>query len=262
MASQLLRKICSIFYHQPTKREGAHSFGTINGVFGDWATSAGEDQPPPYTDSPETKTHLQDEKHSPPLPFASPRLQICPHETLSFKGFQETVNSLAGETVDALTLSCHEHSGPSEPTAKNTTHICVSSPSLLRGFGNYASEASIDPSHTPNVVLYFHWDLGFLHSVRGQVETAAELQHFLSADDIWLCPHKQISDSDIVNAMYGFVQRPSGKEVRTSCDYCDTEIKILARREGDDDMCRVTTKRYLGMAEKADDSVWLAQCGI
>ncbi|CAD6593143.1 MAG: hypothetical protein ASARMPREDX12_006864 [Alectoria sarmentosa] len=262
MPSRFLRNIRSVFHRQPTKKEEAPSFRSTNCVFDDWATSAVEDLPPPYTDSPESETHFQDKKHFTLPPFASPCLQICPHETLSFEALQKTATSLGigntSETIDALTLSCHEHRSQSDG-AKN---VCTSSPGLLRGFGTYSSQGNNDPVHSRSVLLSFHWDLEFLDGVRGQVDTAAELQHFLGADGIWLCPHKRISDSDVINAIYGFVKWPSGSEVRTSCDCCDTDIKILARKEGDDEMCRVTTKRYLGAVEKPDDPQWLAQCGV
>ena len=266
MASHLFRKMFSLFYKQPTTKGEPYSVSTINGVFGDWATSTVDDLPPPYADSPENKTYFQDEKCSPPPPFASPRLQCCPHETLSFEGLQEIASSLAikntGETIDALTPSYHEHRSRFDPTAKDAKHICESSPSLLKCSGTYALEGSKGPSHTPSVVLCFHWDLAFIHGIRGQVESAAELQYFLGADGISLCPHKQISDSDVINAVYGFVKRPSGREIFTSCDCCDTEINICTRMEGDDETCRVTTTRYLGRAERANDPRWLAQCGV
>lgn len=267
MASQFFRKVYSLFYQQPTKKkEEPYSFRTINGVFRNWAKTPVEDLPPQYAYSPESKAHFQDEIHSPPPPFASPRLQICPHETVSFEKLERTAKDLAirntGETVDALTLSCHEHRSQIDPTANKTKHTCISSPSLLRGFGDFASEGSKDPSHTPSIVLYFHWDLGFLEGVRSQVETAADLQQFLGVDSIWLCPHKHISDSDIVNAIYGFLKRSPGREITTGCDRCDSEIKVFARREGHDEACRVTTKRYLGTVDRANDPKWLAQCGV
>lgn len=266
MATKIFQKILSIFYPLPTKKEEPHSSRTINRVFGDWATSAVEDLPPPYTDSPESKSHSQNEKLPSSPPFVCPRLQICPHEMLSFEDLQKVADSLttrnADETIDALTQSCHEHRSQIDPAVKEPKSVCVSSPGLLRGFGTYASEDSKDPAHAPGVALLFHWDLGSLDSMRGQVENAAELRHFLSADGIRLCPHKQISDSDVVNAIYAFVTRQSEKEVFTSCDCCNTEIKVSSRMEGDDQTCRVTTKRYLGTLERPDDPVWLAQCGV
>ena len=266
MATKFFQKIISIFYRQPTKAEEPHSFHTVNRIFGDWVTSAVEDLPPPYTDSPESKSHSQNEKRSTPSPFVCDRLQICPHETLSFEDLQRDANSLttrnADETINALTPSCHEHHSQSDPAINKAKCACVTSPGLLRGFGTYACEDGKDPAHAPGIALHFHWDLGSLESIRSQVESAAELQHFLGADGIRLCPHKEISDSDVVNAIFGFVKRQSEKEVLTGCACCDTEITVFVRMEGGDQTCRVTTKRYLGTAEKLDDPVWLAQCEV
>ena len=266
MLSQFFRNIRSIFDPQPTKKKQPHSFRTVNRVFGKWATSAVEDPPPPYNDLPESKTHFRDEHHSPPPPFENPRLQICPHETISFEELQKVTSPSIvpqnGGTKDALTVHCHEHRRQFDPITKDSRLFCTSSPGLLRGSGTFSYESSKDPSHTPCVILLFHWDLGALDGIRAQVETAAELQQFLGADAIRLCPHKMISDSDIINAVFGFVKRPSEAEVSTCCDFCDTEIKILMKMEDCDEMCRVTIRRCLGTAEKADDPKWLSQCGV
>ena len=266
MLSQLLKRIRFLFYQQPKEKREAHTFHTINGVFRDWATSTVEDIPPPYTDALESKTVFVDTKRYLPPPVADPCLRICPHETVSFEGLQKIANALAisntGATIDALTPACHKHCGQSGPDAKNAKSVCASSPGLLRGFGTYTSEGSKDPSQTPVVILCFNWDLGILDGIRAQVETAAELQYFLSAQGVWLCPHKRISDSDIVNAIYGFVKRQRRRKVVTGCDRCNTEIKILTKMEGDDETIRVTTKRYLGTAAKANDSLWLSQCSV
>ena len=266
MLFQFLRNIRSIFDSQSKKKKQPHSFRTVNRVFGKWATSAAEDRPPPYHDLPESKTHFRDEHHSPPPPFVNPRLQICPHETISFEELQNATSPfiIPGNdgTTDALTANRHEHRRQIDPITKDSRLVCTSSPGLLRGSGTFSYESSKDPSHAPCVVLVFHWDLGALDGIRAQVETAAELQQFLHADAIRLCPHKMISDSDVINAIFGFVKRPSEAEVSTGCDCCDTEIKIFTTMEGDDEMCRVTTRRCLGMAEKADDPKWLTQCGV
>ncbi len=265
MASQLFRKICSLFYQKSSRVEESKSFRTIDHVFGDWATAT-EDLPPPYTDSPKSKTRFHDEKYSPPPTFTVPQIQICPHETSSYEGLQKKASAFAsmstGDTIDALTLGYHEHNGQPDSTSQNARHICVSSPSSLRGCGTYTSASGKDPSHTPGVMLCFRWELGLLDGVRAQIETAAELQRSLHANGIWLCPHKQISDSDVVNAIYGFLKKPSGRKVTTGCDRCDTDIKIYTRMEGGDQTCRVMTKRYLGLLEKADDPIWLAQCSV
>ncbi|KAL9136121.1 MAG: hypothetical protein Q9175_002672 [Cornicularia normoerica] len=265
MASYYLRKLCSLFHQQTTKKDETHTFHTTNGVFGDWTTSAVEDLPPPYADSPEEKTHFQDQKTSPSPSFANSCLQICPHQAVSFEDLKEAISSAAikdtRETIDALTLHCQEHRRQSDPAAGDARNVCVSSPGFLRGFGTYSYENPGVSGCTPRVVLSFNWDLGCLDGVRGQVETAAELQQFLSADGIWLCPHKRVNDSDIVNAIYGFVKRPSRREVRTGCGRCETEIKIVATKVGNDETCRVITERSLGTLEKPDCPVWHTQCG-
>ena len=266
MLSQILRNICSIFRSQPTKKKQAHSFRTVNRVFGKWATSAVEDLPPPYSDLPESKTHFEDESCSPPPPFVEPRFQICPHETLSFEDLQKATSPLTipkgGGTTDALNTNCREHRSQFDLVAQETRLLCISSPGLLRGSGAFSYESGKDPSHTPYAVLHFHWDLGALDGIRAQVETAAELRQYLGADAIRLCPHKLISDSDVINAIFGFVKSSSEMEVSTSCDYCDTRIDILRRVEGCDETCRVTTRRCLGTMKKSDDPTWLTQCGV
>ena len=263
----IIRHLCSIFYRHSAKKKKSHSSRTVNRVFGHWATSTADDVPPPYTDSPETKTYSQDEKHSPPPQFTSPRLQLCSHESLSFEELQKIATSLAinstDQPVNALTPNCHAHRSQSTPATVNSNSVCcVSSPGLLRGSGTYALEDRKDPSHDPSVILGFHWDLGYLDGIRSQVQTAAELQLFMAADAIRLCPHKWICDSDVVNAIYAFVQKPSRCEVTTGCDHCNTKIKVSVKMEGSDETCRVTTQRYLGTAEKPNDPMWLAQCGV
>ena len=159
-------------------------------------------------------------------------------------------------------MSCHEHRSHLDPATGGTKTVCVSSPGLLKGSGMYVPEDVKVPSHSPSVVLCFDWDLGLLDGIISQIENPAELQHFLGAEGIPLCSHKTLSDSDVINAIFGSVKRPSSQDVITSCDRCETEIKISAKNEGDDQTCHVTTRRYLGTVEKPDDPVWLAQCSV
>ena len=256
MATRYIHKFLSLFYRQPNKREDARSFRTVNGAFGDWVTSAVEDVPPPYID---------DEEYLPPPPFEVPRLPICAHETISFENLQQIVNSLTikptDETIDALMMSRHKHYSRLDPTTRKTTAICISS-RLLIGSGTYALVDGEDSLHPSSVVLCFDWDLGLLGGVKSQVETATELKHFLDAESIPLCPHKQMSDSDVINAIFGLVTRRSSQDVVTGCDRCGTEIKVIVRMEDDDEICYVKTKRYLGTMEKPDDPVWLAHCSV
>ena len=185
---------------------------------------------------------------------------------MSFDGLKKQFTSAAitntSKSIDALELRCQEHRCESSPAAGDTEGICISSRGFLKGFGTFSHENVGLSGRTPDLVLSFDWDLGSLDGIRCQVETAAELQQFLSTDDIWLCPHKRINDSDIVNALYGFLKRNSGREISTSCDCCDTKIRIIVTKEGNDETCRVTTKRLLGTMEKPDDPIWLTQCGV
>lgn len=263
MATRYFHKILSLFHRQPNKGEDARSFRTVNGVFGDWTKTAMEDVPPPYTDSPESQAYSSDKQYLPPPPFEAPCLQICPHETTSFEDLQQVVSSLAikytDETIDALTTNCHEHCSQLDPATGKTKTVCISSPGLLRASGTYALEDGKDSSNNPSVVLCFDWNLGLLDSIRCQVETATELQQFLGAKGNPLCPHKQMCDPDVITAIFGFVKRPSSQNVSIGCDQCETEINVLAKMEGDDQVCYVTTKRYLGPVGKPDDPFWLAQ---
>ena len=159
------------------------------------------------------------------------------------------------DKIDALTTNCHEHRSHMDPVTRQIKTVCVSSPGLLRGFGTYALEDG-------RIVLCFNWDLGSLDGIRGQIKTATELQHFLRVERIQLCAHKHISDSDVINAIFGFVKTPVIQNVITCCDGCGTLIKVFASMEGDDQMCRVMTKRDLGTMEKPDDLAWLVQCNV
>lgn len=121
-----------------------------------------------------------------------------------------------------------------------------------------------DWKDTSGLVLDFLWDLGLLDGVRAQIETATDLKYFLDAEAVSLCPHKRISDSDVINAIFGFVKGRSSRDVtaRCDCDRCATKIKVTVGMSRDNEVCYVTTKRYLGRVEKPDDPDWLAQCSL
>ena len=181
---------------------------------------------------------------------------------MSYDGLKQKITSAAIKNADTLTLHCQEHHCQSNSAPGDTEITCISSRGFLRGFGAFSHESVGLSGRTPELILSLDWDLGSLDSIRCQVETVAELQQFLSTDDIWLCPHKRINDSDVVNALYGFLNRNSGREISTGCDCCDTRIKVIATKKWNDETCRVTTKRFLGTMEKPEDPVWLAQCGV
>ena len=267
MASRFLKKFVSLFHQQRTKEIETDSVSKNEGVFGDLATSAVYDIPPPYHDLAEEKAPILEEKYPASIPpTVSPSFRICPHQAVSFDSLKRKCTSTAitntSKSVNALELLCQQHRCQFIPGAGDTKSICISSRCSLRGFGTFSHENAGLSGRTPDLVFSFNWDVGSLDGIRCQVETAAELQQFLSMDDIWLCPHKRINDSDIVNALYGFLNKNSGREISTSCDCCETKITIVATKEGNNETCRVTTKRFLGTMEKPDDPVWLAQCGV
>ena len=263
MVTRYFSRIISFFFRQHDKREDNH---TVNGVFGDWTTSYVEDVPPPYTDSPVSKVNYPVVEYLPPPPFQAPCLRICPHETMSFEYLQQVVKPLAtrpmNEVISALTTSCHDHRNHRDPTIRKTKTVCTSSPGLLTGSGTYALEDGKNTSHILGIVLCFDWDLGLLDALRCQVESAVDLQHLLGAEGIPLCPHKQMSDSEIINAIFGFLKTPSSRDSISRCGTCDTEIEVVLRLDGDDQICHVKTKRYLGTLEELNDPVWLAQCSV
>ena len=258
MATRYVHKLLSLFHRQPHKKEDVHSFRTVNGVFGDWTASPMEDVPPPYAN---------DEEYLPPPPFETPCLPICPHETISFEDLRQVVNSLAikptNGSINALRTSCHGHSKKPDPATGESKPICIS-PGLLTGSGTYALVDGEGSSRTSSVVLCFEWDLGLLEGARSQVETAAELQHYLDAESIPLCAHKQMSDPDVIHAIFGFVKRhwSQDQDVVTGCDRCGTEIKVIVRMEEDYQICCVKTKTYLGTMEEPNDPLWLAHCSV
>ena len=263
MASRFLRRLVSLFHRQRTKEKETGSVSTNDGVFGDLATPAVYDIPPPYHDLAEEHVPILEKKY----PASAQHLRICPHQAVSFEGLKKKCTSTAiqntsSKSIDALELRCQEHRCQSSPAAGDTKGICLSSHCFLRGSGTFSFENVGISGRTTDLVLSFEWAIESLDGIRCQVETAAELQQFLSMDGISLCPHKRINDSDIVNALYGFLNRNSGRHISTRCDCCDTKIKIVATQEGNDETCRVTTQRFLGTMEKPDDPVWLAQCGV
>ena len=161
------------------------------------------------------------------------------------------------KTIDALTMNYHAYRSHLDPVTGKIKTICISLSGLLKGFSTYALEHGNDSSHYLSLVLCFDWDLGSLVDIRGQIEIAAELQHFLAVQDIPLCPHKQMNGSAVVNAIFEFVKHPLSQHVTTTCDSCHTEIKVCSSNmEGDDQICHVMTKRCLGTVAQLNYTVF------
>lgn len=235
-----------------------------------------EDPPPPYTDHIGSFPCRTDEKPS-WLRRSEPRVSLCPHETVSFEQLQQVLASFKRETrgksLDALACtpnSTAHHTHCVNATAKEGRTVCTTSPSSLKGSGSYTYQSSEDPATTSSLKLSFSWDLGSMAGIRFQCGSLSELQHFLSADGIWLCPHRQLSDPSIVRSIWeiiypsemsaGPIDRHRAAEIACGCQSCDTKVRISTTQEGYDEALRVSTERWLGSGESRNDAAWLAQC--
>ncbi len=277
MAFQLFEKLLS-FFRKPSKGKKKPALSSKKQKF--WSNSTDttvNDLPPPYTDAPNTAFNT--EKLSVRNPSSS-FVQICPHETLSFERLA-TIADLPniktnGKKIDALRPDPDQHHRGHDKDTKEPQDSCKplgykvdSYIGSLKGFGTYRWKKD---AHVPGIVLSYHWEMRCLVPDKVKGSSSTELQEFLEKTNIQLCPHKNISDMEIVNVIYGIVN-PNGKpadpidrylakEVGHDCGICGTKIKVYKRKDGKDKTCRVDTKRYLGKGESAGDINWLAQCAV
>ena len=277
MAFPILEKIISLFHKRTKERERSKP-----ALDASMKSVENHELPPPYSPG-HTSPGLHKEK-SQATQDSDGVVQICPHETLSFDRIQRLTNlpnfKLNGKKIDALTpTSEHHHRGHDKDT-KEAQDSCkplgynISTASgysdivaSLKGFGTYVWKSS---GPVPGILLSFHWEMRCLDSGKVKCDSPTELQAFLKKTKIQLCPHKNISDIDVVNGIYGIVNplgkpidpidRYMAKEVGYDCERCGTRIKVYKRKNGSERTCRVDTKRFLGKAEAKEDSVWLAQC--
>ena len=239
-------------------------------------TSIANDSPPPYMDAEGGKPFASEKCL---LPHNSENyVQICPHETLSFDRLQRIANlpnfKSNGKKIDVLTpASDHHHRGHDKDTkepqdsCKPLGYDLKTFIGSLKGFGTYSWKAA---GHNPGLVLSFHWEMRCLDSCKVKSDSSTELMAFLEQTNIQLCPHKKLSDVDIVNGIYGIIN-PLGKpidpidryltkEVSNDCEHCGTKITVYRRKGGAGKTCRVDTKRFLGKAKERGDSAWQNQC--
>ena len=253
------------------------------------ALQAIKDVPPPYSelsrvtigDASGISTNGSDRSTS----YSDPDswVQICPHEILTSERFQRILNlpkfKDGDDKIDALspTSSCH-HRGHDKAT-KECQDSCkpldiAQHPGFvakLKGFGSYAYKASPPAKYVPGLVLSFHWEMKCLDSSDVEYDSTMELQQFLEQTRIWLCPHKKISDMDIVNRIHPIIN-PNGKPAdpidrylakgeRLDCEHCTTSIRVYRRTGGiQGKTCRVDTTRCLGTGLERGYSIWRDQC--
>lgn len=243
-------------------------------------TSAANDLPPPYSDA--SNTALHHEKGSAPN-SSTGVVQVCPHESLSFDRLATIANlpniKTNGKKIDALRPDPAQHHRGHDKDTKEPQDSCKplgykvdSYIGSLKGFGTYSWKKDVlgvSPA-APGIVLSFHWEMRCLEPSKVNCNSLGELQAMFEKTEIQLCPHKKMSDIEIVNIIYTIVN-PNGKpadpidrylakEVGHDCGLCGTKIKIYKRKDGKDKTCRVDTKRYLGQGVDTCDGKWLAQC--
>ena len=199
-------------------------------------------------------------------PSADNHVRLCPHETLSFKRAQRIL-SLYGQgdlypTMDAFTsgpeLNHSELSG-GEFGRRQHPRLCKQDPN-----GYDVLQATSDYGFEKGLILNIRWQL----NAEGHPEILKSvecLQQFLDSCDIFLCPHKKLSDEEIAFKTFYSLEQPTDPiekfEIASmkikGCDQCGTEFWVSKR---DDRKCRVETFRPLGTIESADDKQWLVQC--
>ena len=191
-------------------------------------------------------------------------VQICPHESLSFKRMKRTVYlpwlKFTGDRVSAFTNNNRSHISPvagitlCKPYPKSFSSLKADSYyKYQRGFaGNY-----------DGLMLCVCWTMSFDDhmSIAGSV---SDLRTFLDKMDIHLCPHTKMSH---LAANLRRVRNPCSlaqtyEEERRSrivdeCRGCHTTFHTY--KEGS--TCHILVKRYLGKGDSAYEKRWLAQCG-
>ena len=207
-----------------------------------------------------------EERRPATTPSADNHVQLCPHETLSFKRAQRIL-SLYGQgdlypTMDAFTsapqLNHSELSG-GEFGRRKHPRLCKQDPN-----GYDVLQATSDYGFEKGLILNIRWQLSF--EARPELLKSVEcFQQFLDSCDIFLCPHKKLSDEEIVFKAFYSLEPPTDPvekfEIASmkikGCEQCGTEFWVSGR---DDRKCRVETFRPLGTLGSADDKQWLAQC--
>lgn len=274
MAFQFLQKFLSIF-HKPAKDKKSALPSKKQKFWSNLTDCAPtNDLPPPYTDAPNSTTNNQ--KAAAPNPSTG-FIQVCPHETLSFDRLITIANlpnlKTNSKKIDALRPDPAQHHRGHDKDTKEPQDSCKplgykvdSYIGSLKGFGTYSWKRDIP---VPGIVLSFHWEMRCLDPSKVNCNSPTDLREMFEKANIQLCPHKKISDMDIVNIIYTIVN-PNGKpadpidrylakEVGHDCGVCGTKIKIYKRKDGKDKTCRVDTKRYLGKGKDMSDEIWLPQ---
>ena len=220
----------------------------------------------PHAPSERAASEEGEERKPATTPSAENHVRLCPHETLSFKRAQRIL-SLYGQgdqypTMDAFTSAPqvnHSELSGGEFGRRPQPRLCKQDP-----HGLDVVQATSDYGFEKGLVLNIRWKLNF-HAHPEYLKSAECLEQFLESCDIFLCPHKKLSDEEIAFKTFYSLEPPTDPvekfEIASmkikSCDQCGTDFWVSGR---DDKKCRIETFRPLGTIGSADDKQWLAQC--
>lgn len=235
-----------------------------------------QDSPPAYTVYPSDTT--QEEL---PCDYPDERVQICPHDILSFERRRRLVNlpdfRYNEGKVDALTPDSNFHHRGRDSKTKECQDTClplgvIEAPGFigsLRGFGTYSYRTPCI-GRAGGLALSFHWEMQCLDRDQITYRTTTELQEYFKTTGISFCPHIMLSDMDIVNMVHPIINK-HGKPadpfdrylVRGGfkiCAICPTEIKVRVQTDiKQRKVCRLDTKRWFGEGSGRNEQ-WRSQC--
>ena len=225
-----------------------------------------------------TQGRTEDEEKQPiALPLNDKRIQICPHETLCFERMQRIL-SLPGfkesyKGIEALGSTVVPHHGRSSTFG---TRECKpeyddggrfwGQDFRLQYISGYGAKSGLKLSN--------RWCL-FLGNVSEQHCTMVRLQGYMDRFDIWLCPHRKISDPWVVKAI-SEVAFPRGalldewvmndghdnhSPLRSDCAHCRTVVEVTGSKFFAN-FPNIHVERFLGKGKLVKDPIWLAQCGL
>ena len=198
-------------------------------------------------------------------------VQICPHETLSFKRMKRIIHLPNFEygrvKVGAFTKAPSHHHVPSSAG----TYRCKPYPktfSCLKAKGYYKYERGF-PREYAGLMLCVDWSMNF-DAHKKFTGSVSELQRLLNVLDIHLCQHITMSELTIAEDLFRFCN-PSGVEGdpvvayeeahRThdpkQCTRCHTVFETYQEGKA----CHILVKRYLGLGTSIYEGRWLAHCG-
>ncbi|MCJ1457813.1 hypothetical protein MMC28_008182 [Mycoblastus sanguinarius] len=194
-------------------------------------------------------------------------VRLCPHETLAFERLHHIAHMPGfrgyDKGIDAFTAvpnPYHNVLSSRESFCRLNARLCKPDPEIgvVEGSSNY--------EHVHMLKLYVNWKINF-EAHPHLCESAASIQRFLDTSDVWLCPHRKLSDGRIAQKLF-YIMEPSRRpvdpidrfeanvEIVKKCGYCETEIEV----QGEGRICQEKVARILGKGESSKDRRWLAQC--